>query len=745
MKCLSGIYENQRILIAAYRLPYNIIKEDNHQILKQNSGGLVSAILSLTDKISKANNEPNGKKILWFGQSEFTKNDYDKLSNDDLEFELYPVDIPKAINTEYYEGFCNDTLWPLFHYFPIYTVFKESYYDAYVKANLLFMNELEKVIQPNDIIWIHDYQLMLLPKLIKERFPKTKIGFFLHIPFPSYEIYRLLNKKWREELLRGILGADLIGFHTNDYTQHFLNTVRRTLGFDNSLRKIFTPDRIIKADAFPIGIDFDKFTNSLNEFKVVEEIDKLNEFIKDCKLIFSVDRLDYTKGIMHRLNGFEFFLEKYPEWQGKVIFNMVVAPSRDSIPRYKKMKKEIEANVGRINGKYSHLGWRPIVYQYKNINFQELVALYSLSHCGLITPLRDGMNLVAKEYVTCQGKNIGVLILSELAGAVAEMGEAIIINPTDTLEVADAILKALEMKLDERIERNDRMKKRIKSYNVFSWAEDFLNQLDFIKKEQESFDVKIMTPESIDNLISHYERSNSRLILLDYDGTLIPFSKYPDMALPDERVIQQLTKLSTDKRNTVVIVSGRDKTFLEKYFGKININLVAEHGVFYKINGNNWKIQDKDLENDTWKNVLKPILNKYTERCYGSFIEEKETALVWHYRNAEPDFAFVRANELKEELTEFLLHHKNLQLLEGNKIIEIKKMGFDKGTSVNHFLKISKFDFVLAIGDDHTDEDLFKVLPKDAYSIKVGLVQSLAKYNLTQQYEVNNLIDSLIL
>ena len=257
-------------------------------------------------------------------------------------------------------------------------------------------------------------------------------------------------------------------------------------------------------------------------------------------------------------------------------------------------------------------------------------------------------------------------------------------------------------------------------------------------------EVKIINNEIIDNLIKEYKKAARRLILLDYDGTLIPFSKYPDTALPNVKVIEQLNQLASDEKNTVVIISGRDKTFLENYFGKINLNLIAEHGIFIKTNGNDWETLDNDIENNVWKDVVKLLLQKYTTRCYGSFIEEKETALVWHYRNSEPDFAFVRASELKEELTEFLIHYKDLQLLEGNKIIEIKKVGFDKGTSAESFLKQSKYDFILAIGDDRTDEDLFKVLPAEAYSIKVGLVQSVAKYNLTHQYEVNNLISRIL-
>lgn len=738
------IFNEKRILIASYRLPFNIIKEKSKSHLKQNSGGLVSAVLSLTERKNNDGSSLATNKILWFGQSDYIKNDFDVLMAKNNQFDLYPVSIPKEINKDFYEGFCNDTIWPLFHYFSIYTVFKDRYFEAYQKANLLFMNEIEKVIQPNDVIWVHDYQLMLLPKMIKEKFPLASIGFFLHIPFPSYEIFRLMKKNWGEDILKGMLGADLIGFHTNDYTQHFLKTTGRLLGYENYLRKIFTPDKVVKADAFPIGIDYEKFNNALQKPEVIKETEILKKSVDKCKLIFSVDRLDYTKGILNRLEGFDLFLERHTEWHGKVVFNMIIVPSRDSIPRYKTMKKEMEAAVGRINGKYSHLGWRPIVYQYKSIGFERLVSLYSISHCGLITPLRDGMNLVAKEYVACQGENIGVLILSELAGAVAELGEAIIINPINLGEISDAILMALEMPLEERMERNERMKNRIKNYDVVLWAEDFLNQLHLIKEEQKRLEIKLLKKEIINKMIIDYKNADNRLILLDYDGTLIPFSKFPDKALPDSKVIELLNQISKDRKNSIVIISGRNKSFLEKCFGEINVNLIAEHGIFYKTVGREWETLDANIINTEWMDTVKPLLEKYTARCYGSFIEEKETSLVWHYRSAEPDFAFVRANELKEELTEFLVHNKELHMLEGNKVIEIKKVGFDKGTSAKYFLEKSDYDFLLAIGDDRTDEDLFNVLPEKAYSVKVGLAQSVAKYNLTHQYEVNELIETLL-
>ena len=730
----------KRIVIVANRLPFKITEKDGKKELFQNSGGLVSAVMSLSQKMHHKNK--SSQKILWVGNSENTRDEFKEVDTATSTFDLYPVAIPAEINKNFYEGFCNDTIWPLFHYFPMLTVFKEKYYDDYVKANQLFMDVLRDIIQPDDFVWVHDYQLFLLPKLIRDVHPKANIGFFLHIPFPSYEVFRLLNRRWREEILQGLLGADLIGFHTNDYTQNFLQTVRRILGLDNSIRKIYAQERVIKTDAFPIGIDYFKFHDAVTSKKVRTEVQHLKRHIGDCKLIFSVDRLDYTKGIMNKLQGMETFLEKNPSWIGKIILNLVIVPSRDTIPRYQEMKRDIEGTVGRINGKFSYIGWRPIVYQYKSLSFDELVALYSISHVGLITPLRDGMNLVAKEYVACQGHNMGVLILSEFAGAVAELGEAVIVNPSDFNEVASAILKALEMSEKEKEARNKRMKNRIQNYDVFKWTEDFVNQLSLIKKDQIMFDIKLINPAIENKLLDDYKRASKRLILLDYDGTLVPFHQYPEKALPDINLYKQMKKLTKDSRNTIFIISGRDKRFLSNKFEDLHLSIIAEHGYFIKHRNSDW-IQTMLNTDSSWKPLVLPILKRYTERCYGSFTEEKESALVWHYRNAEADFAFVRSQELKEELTEFLVHHKDLQLMEGNKIIEIKKTGHNKGSYIKQHLTNNSYDFILGIGDDTTDEDMFRALPESAYTIKVGLEPTNANYNLTHQHEVIQLIEKL--
>lgn len=720
----------KRLVIAAYRLPFKLSKTKKGYKAIQNSGGLVSAILALSENFKKSNADLKNSKIVWAGIADGLPDDVTSDSFENENFDILPVTIPEQVNDLFYGGFCNDLLWPLFHYFPSYAVFNSDYFKAYEDANLRFCEELIKTIKPGDYIWIHDYQLMLLPEMIRQRMPDATIGFFLHIPFPSFEIFRLIPRHWREAIIKGLLGADLIGFHTHDYAQNFIKSVKRTTGFECQQNTIYTPNKIVKADAFPIGIDYDKFHDACLKKSVITEKQKIKNHLLEQKLIFSVDRLDYSKGLLLKLKGYETFLEIYPAWRSKVVFNMVVVPSRDNIGKYKEMKKEIESTVGRINGQYSTLAWRPIIYQYKSLTFNELIALYNTSEVGLITPLRDGMNLVAKEYIACQVENEGVLILSEMAGAAAELNEALIINPFDNIEIAEAIYNALEMNPEEKHIRLERMKNRISTYNVFTWAFDFFNQTYVTKEEQKLRSVRFINKEISTHIVSDYQNAKQRILFLDYDGTLVPFAKYPEMAVVDNDTLKIVRKLAQDSKNQVVIISGRDKKFLEKQFADVNVSLVAEHGFYIKKGSGNWEATVNTDE--LWKKDVLQIMNEYVSRCYGTFIEEKTGSIAWHYRNADSDFAQLRLHELRDDLAEIIRYKTDLEILEGHKVLEVKSGKYDKGQAANTLMTDQNFGFVFAAGDDKTDEFLFNALPDSAYTIRVGLSPSFAKYNVTE-------------
>jgi trehalose 6-phosphate synthase/phosphatase len=727
---MSKEQQFDRLVIAAYRLPFKFEKQNKGFNAVQNSGGLVSAMLALSENSKKNKTSLTESKIAWAGLADNLPPDVSPSELTSKSFDIIPVTIAPQINDLFYGGFCNDLIWPLFHYFSEFSVFRADYYSAYVEANTLFCETLVKHIKSGDFVWIHDYQLLLLSEMIRNRLPDVTIGFFLHIPFPSFEIFRLLPRTWRESIIKGMLGADLIGFHTHDYAQHFIKTVKRTTGYECRQNLIYTPNKVVKADAFPIGIDYNKFHEACFKKKVLLEKQKISQNLQNQKLIFSVDRLDYSKGLLSKLKGYETFLEKYPKWHAKVVFNMVVVPSRDSIEQYKQMKTDIESMVGRINGKYSSLAWRPVIYQYKSLNFNELVALYDLSDVGLITPMRDGMNLVAKEFVACQTKRNGVLILSEMAGAAAEMNEALIINPADHIEMAEAILTALEMKPRDKEMRMERMQARISTYNVFTWAEDFFSQTSDIKEHQKILEVKYLTASIQSRIVSDYRKATRRALFLDYDGTLVSLTKYPEQATIDKQTLKIIKDLAGDIKNEIVIISGRGKDFLEKQFKGVHVTLVAEHGYFIRKPGRKWIAAYEPDER--WKESVRPILTEYVNRCYGTFIEEKTGSIAWHYRNADSDFALLRLNELKDQLADIIRYKTDFEILEGNKILEIKSGKYDKGQAAGSIIQNENFDFIMAAGDDITDEDVFRALPETAYTIRIGLKPSFAGYNIKE-------------
>lgn len=730
-----------RLIVVAYRVPFKIIQQGEHIELRQNSGGLVSAVLSLTEQ-KKDSFFCETEKIQWIGYSENTKQELGGKTIQNDSFQVHPVFLSDEINEDYYEGFCNNLLWPLCHYFPYLARFEDRYFDAYQAANQLFFEKVDEVIQPGDTVWIQDYQLMLLPEMIRQKYPENKIGFFFHIPFPSYELFRMLPVIWRKALVDGILGADVAGFHTNDYVENFLKAARLVSGYGNKLHYINMGNRIVKADSFPISIDYDKFNCSYNDPEVTEIRTQSRKSLME-KIIFSVDRLDYSKGILHRLLGFTRFLQKFPQWHGKVSFVLVVVPSRDTIEQYQYMKMEIDKTVGKINADYGNIYWQPIIYQYRSLSYPELIGMYTVSDVALITPLRDGMNLVCKEFIASRKDSQGVLILSEMAGAAQELGEALIINPFDIHEIADAIQEAFEMPVKQQARRMDAMRERIRDYDVFAWTNDFFTQMMMLEHEYERLKQVFLTTKGIAEMREAYESSVNRILFFDYDGTLSPLVPDPSQAIVSDDVKKLIMDLA--ERDTVVIISGRDRVFLDERFKGMPVHIIAEHGALVKIKGQEqWTLNESYEEN--WKDSIRPILDLYAKRCPGAFVEEKETSLAWHYRIADDaEYADRRAQELSWQLGNFIQPELNLQIIEGNKVVEVKKTAYNKGTAARSFVEEMDYDFILAIGDDTTDEDMFEALPGTAYTIKIGDALSSARNHIRNQDEVFHFLTFMVL
>jgi trehalose 6-phosphate synthase/phosphatase len=729
-----------RLIIISNRLPFTLEKSGEEVQIRQSSGGLVSALKGYFEQ--GIANETDFSEKIWVGSCDFSQKDWnenkDKLQGAD--FSVEPVFIENDLYADYYNGFSNSTIWPLFHYFPSLTQYEKQHFEAYYKVNQLFADTIIKIMNADDVIWVHDYQLMILPQMVRKVNPHATIGFFLHIPFPSYEIFRLLPRQWKNEILKGLLGADLIGFHTYDYAQYFINSAKMVLGLENHYNNVQYENRLVRADLFPIGIDFNKFKTASEDTEVIAYKDNLLLNFKDKKIIFSVDRLDYTKGLNYRLLGYENFLERYPEWREKVIFILNIVPSRDNIPTYNDRKRMIEEKVSEINGKYSTIQWQPLIYRYNHLPFQELCGLYLAANIALITPLRDGMNLVAKEFVA-SSKEGGVLILSELTGAASELNEACLVNPTDTEEMADAIAYALKMPLEEQKQRMQVMQKRLSDYDVVQWVKDFLDQLNRIKNDQKKLQVKLLDTDVIEKIKRDYLKAGKRCILLDYDGTLAPLAKTPSLASPQKELLAFLEEISSDEKNEVVIISGRDADTLQNWLGQFKLNFIAEHGTFIRYKNGEWESQTN--VSSGWKDEIRPMLQSYVFRCAGSAIEEKQNSIAWHYRNTHPELGFVRSRELMNNLSH-LTANSPVQVIDGNKVLEVRLTGMDKGSTA---LKVyNKFhpDFTICIGDDTTDEDMFAALESKAYTIKVGNGSTAANYNIAGQKEVLPFLKELV-
>jgi len=721
-----------KTIIVSNRLPVKITQEDDKLTYKPSEGGLATGLGSIYK---------SGDNI-WLGWPGLPihKPDLKEEVIKNLKKEsMRPVFLTQQDIEDYYEGFSNGTLWPNFHYFNQYVVYDDDHWKAYQKVNKKFAKEIIEVAEPGDTVWVHDYQLLLVPQLIRESLPNIGIGFFLHIPFPSYESFRLLP--WRRELLNGMLGSDFLGFHTYDDMRHFLSSVNRLAGLSNSNGKINVDNRIVMADALPMGIDYDKYAEASSHPDTLDREVRYRTSIGNSSIILSIDRLDYSKGIPQRLKAFEKFLADNKAYHEKVSLLMVVVPSREHVEMYKQLREEIDLLVGRINGSFGRLNWTPIHYFYRSFPLNALSAFYRMAKVALVTPMRDGMNLVCKEYIASRLDKKGVLILSEMAGASKELSDAILINPNDINQLVAAIEQALTMPEEEQINHISVMQESLKRYNIHHWVNLFMERLDFVKSEQRALETKFIDEAISKQIIEKYQNARQRLLFLDYDGTLKGFHSNPLDAKPDGELKQLMSDLTRDPKNKVVIISGRKKDTLNEWFKDFDVEMIAEHGVWLKASEKDWETVIKMT--DEWKKDIMNVLDGYVNRTPGSFIEKKDYSLVWHYRKVETGLGEIRTRELMSHL-KYLAANKNLQVLEGDKVVEIKNLEVNKGKSAALWLdKYPNSEMIMAIGDDWTDEDTFRAMPKDAITIKVRGTSSIAKYNVANHHEVRKLLKGL--
>jgi trehalose 6-phosphate synthase/phosphatase len=720
-----------KTMIVSNRLPVKIVEVDGRYELSPSEGGLATGLGSIYK---------NGGNI-WIGWPgiEVPVERQEEVRKQLQELNLIPVFLTTEEINLYYEGFSNEILWPVFHYMVTYAHFEQSYWTFYQSVNQKFADVVIDHVQDGDTIWIHDYQLLLLPALIREKEPHVTIGFFQHIPFPSYEIFRLIP--WREEIINGMFGADLIGFHTFDDVRHFLSAASKIVLSTFADNVIIHNERQIVIESFPMGIDDAKYASLISEPAVQENIKAIKESFQDQKIILSIDRLDYSKGILQRLLAFELLLQNYEEYIEKIVLYMIVVPSRDTVPQYKELRDQIDQLVGNINARFRTLNWGPIHYFYRSFPIETLSALYSTADVCLVTPMRDGMNLVSKEYVASRSNNDGVLILSEMAGASKELNDALIVNPNNIIEIMHTIVEAINMPEQEQQNRMKSMRSVVKKFNIHLWVKNFMEKLDEVKVMQAAMLTKYANSTIKDQISKRYAESTERYLFLDYDGTLVGFNSDIDQASPDEELYHILQALTSDELNRVVIISGRKHETLQEWFGGFKIDMIAEHGAWQKHYDEEWK--SLPLLTDQWKQDIRAVLETYTDRTPGSFIEDKSYSLVWHYRKVEAGLGDLRAHEIINHL-KATVANKGLQLMPGNKVLEFKNVEVNKGKAALIWLHEQNPDFILALGDDHTDEDIFKALPHDAFTIKVGGNISAANYYLRNPNDVRSLLKRLV-
>lgn len=727
---MSNYYTMAKTIIVSNRLPIRIEKEDGKKVYKTSEGGLATGLGSIYK-------EGNNIWIGWPGIS-LSHEEEEEVEKELINRNMRPVFLTEHDVEEFYLGFSNQTLWPAFHYFIHHMRFKDEEWEAYYNANRKFADAISKWLEPDDIIWVHDYQLMLVPNMLRKQFPNVTIGFFQHIPFPSYEVFRMIP--WRKKLLNGVLGADYIGFHTYDDMRHFLSSCHRLAGYSYERNQILVKNRLVEADSLPMGIDYDKYlesaTSQLAKAKEISYRDSLGK----QELILSMDRLDYSKGIPGRLQAFDRFLEKYPEYQGRVSLFLIVVPSRDQVASYKALKEKVEFLVGHVNGKYGTINYVPVHFFYRSFPLDDLSAFYRMCKIAMITPKRDGMNLVCKEFIASRENEDGVLILSEMAGASKELSDAILVNPNDENEMVEAIKRALEMPLAEQKRRMKIMQKTVKKYTIFQWVDLFMNNLKDLKDRQQSMATKRLDEDLKKSITKDFKKAKNPIIFLDYDGTLMPFNENPDDCNPDAELSQILHQLAVKAK--LVVISGRKAATLEEWLDEFNIDLIAEHGIKTKRAGAKWEVNG-DLQDDKWKNEARDILEFYIQRTPGSFLEEKEHTLVWHYRKVEKGLGDLRSSELSSHLKHFMTN-KGLDVIEGDHVVEVKPSVINKGKAALERLKGEKTDFVMAFGDDRTDEDTFEALPDSALTVKVGSGFSYAKFAVENNEEVRALLQQFV-
>ncbi|KAL4403155.1 trehalose phosphatase [Malassezia pachydermatis] len=631
-----------------------------------------------------------------------------------LGIKYVPVWLDHKLAFAHYDAYCKTTLWPLFHYLMWRDDEDRSTWDmyswgAYVRVNQMYADRAVAEHKTGDIVWVHDYHLLLVPLMIRRALPEAHIGLFVHTAFPSSELFRCLPQ--RRDILDGMLGADLICFQNQPYASHFLSCCVRILGLEVQGGFVESlSGRVTQVSHNTVGIDVARIEYDALRPGVGPRIDQLRNLYQDKRIIIACDKLDVVRGVVQKLQAFYELLLNYPQWRGRVVLIQITLPTINSSP---KLERQVSELVSKINGHFGSLSFTPVQHYHQVIERDEYFALLSVADMALVTSVRDGMNTMSMEFVACQNQySKSPLVLSEFTGTAGHLQGSVLINPWDIGGVAAAIHHALCMDEKEKVERHDRCYDQVVTQTSQIWALGLIQRMLLrLRNRHSAHKTPIL---DMSTLIHHYRHAQKRLIFLDYDGTLTSIVKDPEAALPSQRLLEALNFLTSDPRNIVYIISGRDQRFLSKHFGSMHaIGLSAEHGSFFKEHGEEHHWHDLSVELDmSWKEDVLNVFRYFTDRTIGSNIEQKKTSIVWHYRNADPDYGSFQAKECQALLDNILIQNEmQVEVVIGKKNVEVRPKAINKGETVHRILYANPdTEFVFCAGDDKTDEDMFRFL-----------------------------------
>ena len=714
-----------QLINVTYRLPVSIGKT-----VRKNPGGLLSTLMRIEQDHSPS-------WVGWPGRVVSSAHAQETRTGLVQQYDYHPVFLSKKEVNGFYSGFSNSTLWPVLHYMPQYMHFTKKWWHDYETVNRRFAETIVGMAEEDAHVWVHDYQLMLLPALLREALPDLRIGYFLHTPFPSYELFRCLP--YRETLMRGLLGADQIGFHTFGYLRHFRSTLLRLLELDSEMDCVLYGDRRVFLGVYPIGIDSKRFKAELATKRHAARVEALKRAHPDKTIVLSVERLDYSKGISRRLKAIDHFLSQWRE-KNDIVFLFISVPSRGGVAEYRMIREQIEAQIGQINGRHSTVENVPLHAIFKSVSFTDLCALYAAADVGLVTPLVDGMNLVAKEFIACKQEHTGTLILSEFAGAAQELFNAITVNPYDVYGMADAIETAVRMAEATKKERMSKMYNRVTRYDAGYWVRTFLGDLATRQRHDTEL---VSTHEQFATILSRFTRADSTACFIDYDGTLREFEQEPSAATPMPEICNLLCGLVRHPRIDVYLISGRKRREMEEWFGNLGVTLIAEHGLVWRTPGaRHWTTLSNNVDL-SWKHDVESIMRYYEGTTPGSSVEKKHSSVVWHYRPIDPEFGRWKARQLLMSLYE-MTANMPVEIHHGKNVVEIVSVHVNKGAAVHQLLKKKKYDLVVCAGDDITDESMFRTKSTSQLSIKIGPGETEAQFRIANPEKFRKLLDAVL-